>query len=249
MLRGGAEEQTKQLRDYLVRMVRDIQTASSPETIQQIVRQTTVSGAKGQTEDVIAEARRRARDLKELIIKTADEVTHYADRIVEELHEVYVAQSDFGTYQESVVRTIEETARGTVESYGYGALIEALGGRADALDEYQTQLNGQIRRGIIVDPDTSEETLGIVISEDLQFTGSEKDENGQTYYYLAPGQTVGMYTSHGWQFWINGVKTGWFSSVDNMLHVAGIVVEDSLQIGPDWLITKIGGFGIRYIGA
>ncbi|MBR5342603.1 MAG: hypothetical protein IK149_01755 [Oscillospiraceae bacterium] len=228
--------------------MRDIRTASSPETIQQIVKQTTAAGAKGQTEDAIAEARRRARDLKELIIKTADEVTHYADRIVTELNEVYVAKSDFGEYTQSVETTIEQTAQGVVDSYHYSELIEALSGEVGALDTYLTTINGQIRRGIVTDPGTQQQVLGITISENLQFTGTEYEEGGVTYYELTPGQTFGMYTSTGWQFWVNGVKIGWFDSSDSKLHVSGVVAEDNMQLGGDWLITHTGGFGIRYIG-
>lgn len=229
-------------------MVRDIQAASSPETIQQIVRQTTAAGSADAAETAIRAARRRAADLKALIVKTANEVYEYADRIVQELSSVYVAKSDFGEYTETIQTTIEQTARGTVESYGYSAMIEALSGEVGELDTYLTTIEGQIRRGIITDPISGEETLGITISENLQFTGEEHTEGGLTYYYLAPGQTVGMYTSTGWQFWINGVKAGWFDSRDSKLHVSGIVAENSMQLGDDWLITRTGGFGIRYIG-
>ena len=68
------------------------------------------------------------------------------------------------------------------------------------------------------------------------------------YHELAPGQTFGLYTSAGWQFWINGVRRGWFSSEDSMLHVANIIAEDKLRAGSDWEISTAGGFGLRYIG-
>ncbi|MBR2583265.1 MAG: phage holin family protein [Oscillospiraceae bacterium] len=71
---------------------------------------------------------------------------------------------------------------------------------------------------------------------------------GVTYYELTPGQTLGLYTSSGWQFWINGVRRGWFSSQDSMLHVSNIVAEEKLRAGPDWEISASGGFGLRYIG-
>ena len=247
-MRGSPADQTKQLRDYLVRMTKEIQTASSPETIQQIVRQEVSSGNKSKSDDSIKEARRRAQALKSLIIKTADEVYSYVDRIVTELDSVYIAKSDFGEYTETIRRISEETAKETIDSYEYTSMIEALSSSVDDLDTYVTMINGQIRRGIVTDPETGEEVLGITISEDLQFTGQTHDEGGLTYYYLAPGQTLGMYTSTGWQFWINGVKAGWFDSRDGKLHVANIIVENSLQIGTGWLITTNGGFGIRYIG-
>ena len=249
ILKGSAAEQTKQLRDYLVRMVRDIQTASAPETIQQIVEQTASAGAKGAAENAVQEARRRAADLKSLIIKTADEVMQYADRIVQELDSVYVAKSDYGEFTESIHTTIEQTAEGVVESYDYSAKVNSIvGERLDDLNTYVTTIQGEIRRGFITEPGALNPTLGIVISENLSFTGTEREDGGMTYYELEEGQTFGMYTSKGWQFWINGVKAGWFDSEDGMLHVANILVEDTLQLGADWLITTVGGLGIRYIG-
>lgn len=248
MLRGSATDQTKQLRDYLVRMTQDIQAASSPETIQQIVKTAAASTDKQKSDTAIADARKRAQALKSLIIKTADEVYSYVDRIVTEMQSIYIAKSDFGEYTETIRRISEETAKETIDSYEYTSMIEALSSSVDDLDTYVTMINGQIRRGIVTDPETGDEVLGITISEDLQFTGQTHDEGGLTYYYLAPGQTLGMYTSTGWQFWINGVKAGWFDSRDGKLHVANIIVENTLQIGDGWLITTDGGFGIRYIG-
>ena len=59
---------------------------------------------------------------------------------------------------------------------------------------------------------------------------------------------ISVITSERCQLSVNGVKAGWFDSADGMLHVAKIVVEDTLQLSGDWLITTTGGFGIRYIG-
>lgn len=229
-------------------MNREIRQVSSPEEISHIAMRSSKEAAAAASKNAIAQARQRAEALKSLIIKTADEVYQYVDRVVTELDSVYVAKSEFGEYTETIQRTIEDTARGTVESYGYSELIEGLSGDISYLNSYLTTINGQIRRGIIEDPDTHELTLGITISENLEFTGEEHDEGGLTYYYLSPGQTLGMYTSTGWQFWINGVKAGWFDSRDGKLHVANILVENSLQIGSDWIMTSVGGLGIRYIG-
>lgn len=248
ILKGTPEEQARQLRDYLSRMVREIRQASSPEAISQITARSAREAAADASKDAIEQARRRASALKSLISKTADEVYRYVDRIVTELASVYVAKSEFGEYTETIQRVIEETARGTVESYHYTELIEALGGDLEDLESAVTMINGQIRRGVIEDPETHEQVLGIAISEELEFTGQTVDENGLTYYYLAPGQTLGLYTSTGWQFWINGIKAGWFDSRDGKLHVANVQIENSLQIGAGWIMTAAGGFGIRYIG-
>ena len=98
------------------------------------------------------------------------------------------------------------------------------------------------------DPATHELHLGIAIAENLQFTGQTAERDGNTYYRLSSGQTLGLYTAAGWQFWINGQLCGYFSSADNMLHVANIVADRSMRFGADWEITASGGFGLRYTG-
>ena len=91
--------------------------------------------------------------------------------------------------------------------------------------------------------------MGIAIAENLQFTGQVHEEDGLKYYELSPGQTLGLYTATGWQFWVNGSKRGGFDSRDGRLHVISEVVEDGLQLGPDWAVSTAGGFGIKYLGA
>lgn len=181
--------------------------------------------------------------------KSALDVIEYSvGELRSELRSGYLAKSDFGTYAESVETQIAATARQIVESYDFAASIEAANADLGELESALSELSGQIRRGMIEDPETHELHLGIAISESLSFTGVTRSENGETYYELSPGQTFGLYTSSGWQFWISGVKRGWFSSEDSMLHVSNIVVEETLQLGPGWTLSASGGFGLRYTG-
>ena len=238
MAQGTAEQQLAALRDYLVRMAQSLDPVSgSSERILAEARK----GADKAQEKTVKDIRARAASLKALILKTADEITAYTDLKAEAFESLYVAKSDYGSYYNQIETRVEQTARDTVETYHYTEAIQAL-------DSYMTELNGQIRRGVIEDPETHEVHLGIAISESLSFTGQTQTEGGMTYYELSPGQTLGLYTSTGWQFWINGAKRGWFSSEDSMLHVSNIVVENRLQLGSGWEIVSTGGFGLRYIG-
>lgn len=244
MAQGTPEQQLVALRDYLVRLAQELERVSDGKDITVIAE----GAAEKAREQSVKDVQEQAATLKALIIKTADEIVQYADSKVELYNSLYVAQSDYGNYYQQIETQVEQTARGAVESYHYSDAIQSAQSTADSAVEYMTEMNGQIRRGIIEDLETHEVHLGIAISEELSFTGSEQTQGGLTYYELTPGQTLGLYTATGWQFWINGVKRGWFSSEDSMLHVANIVVEDRLQLGADWEITTTGGFGIRYIG-
>ena len=239
-LQGSPEQQLIAMRDYLVRLAQSLEKVGGSEVVIEATKAATKAANRNQ-EKTIEDIRARANALKALIIKTADEITEYTDSKVETFESLYVAKSDYGTYYNQIETQVEQTARNTVETYHYAEAIQAL-------DTYVTELNGQIRRGVIEDPETHEVHLGIAISEQLSFTGQTQTEGGLTYYELAPGQTLGLYTSTGWQFWINGVRRGWFSSEDSMLHVSNIVVENRLQLGSDWEIVSTGGFGLRYIG-
>lgn len=236
-LQGSPEQQLLAMRDYLVRLAQSLEQVSGSDVAVSAAK----SAAKAAQEQTAQQVRSTANSLKALIIKTADEITEYTDSRVETFESLYVAKSDYGNYYNQIETQVEQTARDTVETYHY---TEAIG----ELNAYLTDLNGQIRRGVIEDPETHEVHLGIAISEQLSFTGQTQTEGGLTYYELAPGQTLGLYTSTGWQFWINGVRRGWFSSEDSMLHVSNIVVENRLQLGTEWEIVSTGGFGLRYIG-
>lgn len=264
MLRGNTEQQVKQIRDYLARMVRSLSAAenSSAASVSQNGRARPGGTSSGsQVDQATAETiRATAARLKALIVKTSEDlgtqisgevngVYAHMDSVESSLSSIYLARSDFGEYTETVQSTIEQTAKRTVESYDYQAQIDAVNARYGDMDSYVTAIRGEIRRGIITDPETGEEQMGIAISENLSFTGATRTENGQVYYELSPGQTLGLYTAKGWQFWINGSKKGWFDSADGMLHTANMVVENDLQLGDSWQQSTVGGFGIRYIGS
>jgi hypothetical protein len=266
ILAGDAKQQIAQLRDYLVRLERE----RDVEIVDTVSRETagtkgTSSAPKGGTFPVRGEGSAggdpdatRAAQLRALIVKTAEDsrnrdnvISSSVGELSYEMRQGYLARSEFGEYQQEVQLLIEATAKQIVESYGYLELIEAanaeLGELGDAFAAYRTEITGQIRRGYLEDPDTHQTVLGIAISQQLQFTGQEMTDGGWSYYELSPGQTLGLYTSTGWQFWVNGRKVGWFDSSDGMLHTVSQVVEEEIRIG-DWAISAVGGYGIKYMG-
>lgn len=241
ILSGSSQQQIAALRDYLVRLSRSIDAAETAA-----LTTSPKSGAKA-----IAAAQSRdsksENELRALIVKTAGIVEHRVETLSQTLHEDYMAKSDFGEYSEQISTLFSATARQVVESYDFTAQIEALSAAGKETERHISALRGEICRGIIQDPATGESALGIAIAENLSFTGETVTENGVEYYRLSPGQTLGIYTSSGWQFWINGAKKGWFDSKDAMLHVGSIAVEESMRFGDDWLLSFAGGFGLRYL--
>lgn len=261
ILRGNAYEQLAALRDYLFRMAQSLETVANAEVANTAAYSVTKDGKRVYSKDAdkaVQEVRSSAEELRSLIIKTAKDITVYVDKKVEEYDQLYVAQSEFGTFQETIQRTIVDTAAGVVDSYGYSSLIQDLQTELGAAQNYLTTIDGEIRRGIVWDPSKNQYVTGIAISQNLQFTGdvcrpgdaNHPDTDNYTYYYLSGQQTFGLYASDGWQFWIKGAKVGWFDSVSGMLHVGNIVVEDALQIGTTWKIQAHDGvFELVYVGS
>ncbi len=265
ILNGTSAQQLAALRAYLVRMAQQLNTAlDSAEGQASLASSSAAVSQKGQSAisktDSGEEIRKSARELRALIVKTADGLSGdiirsgdqqklYTDAATETLSSTLVAKSEFGAFTEKIDSRISESARGIIESYDYDALISSAEDNIAVLQSYMTSLDGEIRRGIVTDPETNEEVTGIAISQNLQFTGAiVKGADGAEYYRLSSGQTFGLYTSTGWQFWIDGHRRGWYNSVDGMLHIANTAIEDTLQIGGAWRVLNEGGLGIKYTG-
>lgn len=151
---------------------------------------------------------------------------------------------------ESATASSVETLEGIINATADGLTI--LNNYAQRLGnetmEFQKSVEGMIRLGYITDPGLSQIVYGIAVGVSVNFTANMKTKEGLDYYEIQSGQTFGLYTSEGWQFWIGGVKKGWFDSKDGMLHTIEEVVEDELQMGSDWKVSSKGGYGIKYIG-
>ena len=258
ILKGTEREQLRELRDYLVRMTRSLRQAQEAAGRMEQAEahgSAAASAVPGQTASSaaseLAELRGRAGQLRSLIIKTAeriDGVRMETERLDAALREDYLALSDFGSYTEQAELRMSATARQVLESYDFQEQIAALGQSLDGLDRYMTSIRGEIRRGLITDPESGEQVLGIAIAENLSFTGQVHEREGLHYYELSPGQTLGLYTAAGWQFWINGARIGWFDSGDGMLHVTRMRVVESICLSDSWRFSSAGGLGIQYIG-
>lgn len=266
ILSGSSAQQLSALRSYLVRMAQQLNSAEAQGTgYTQTSTSVSPQGKRlikegGEAKSDIQAVQKNAAALRQLILKTSDRLSgdieeshqqalHYADGQIDSLSQTYLAKSEFGSFTENIESQISTTARGVLESYQLEERIESNQSNIELLQYYMSSIDGQIRRGIVTDPQTGLEVTGIAISQNLQFTGAVvKGEDGADYYRLSSGQTFGLYTSTGWQFWIDGAKKGWYDSVDGMLHIANVAVEDRLQLGGDWQLVNINGLGIRYTG-
>lgn len=268
MMTGDNSRDIANLRDYLFRMAKSLDpviaaTDSTGLSVSyQGGRPVTKAASAASTE--IKEVQKNAAELKSLIIKTANNVRTETvareqgdantligakDYVTEReavYGQTYVAQSEYGTFTQTVSREIEETNAGVSENY---RLIEGITSNVSELQEYMRAVNGEILRGIVLDPSTGQYAVGIAISQQInvkatmsQGAAAAKPDDSQVYYEIDnaidgdAGQTFGLYTSTGWQFWINGAKVAWLDSLDadGMLHVASVQVEKRVVHGGYW---------------
>ena len=265
VLKGTEEQQLIAMRDYLVRLAQSLdRVAADNATVLAEVKGRTAKGKSSVRADpaTVEELQEQANLLKSLIIKTANEVTQYVDDGF--LMTTYASDTGVtGYYQEILRSQVETTAGSVIESYDFGNIVSAVvQDDFDSIQAFMTLIDGEIRRGVIEDPTTHQDVIGIAISQKMSFYSNDDPdpshqpiigEDGQTYYRIQENQTFGFYTSTGWQFWINGQKVGWFDSTssDAALHVASAVIENHVQIGSKWLIDVTDGgeeIGFRYIG-
>ena len=257
ILKGTEQQQLAQMRDYLVRLSQSLDAvSSSTKTVidrGSAAAQKTGGGTPSGTVTT-EQLKEQANLLKSLIIKTADQ-------IVQDANNTYVISDQLGGYYEQAFESqVVTTVQGTIEDYNFYEIVSGIVG-LDAIQSFMTLVDGEIKRGVIEDPTTHQDVIGIAISQHMQFYSDtdpdhppEIGPDGQTYYRIQDDQTFGFYTSTGWQFWLNGQKVGWFDSqaADGALHIASAVVEQHIQMGDNWLIdvTDAGdGIGFRYIGA
>ena len=261
ILQGSTNDQVRALRDYLYKLAGTLDGTIQAATAMQNVTvsvdkqgRQVISAGSDVGSKTAAAIQKSADELKSLIIKSADEVYEYMDGKTEEYDGKYVAKSEYGEFTQSFNSRVETTARGVVEDYGYTEQITSLQNADIVMQQYLTDLNGQIRRGIVLDPSTNQYVTGIAISQQLSTSGTcppldpHNPGDGYTYYYLTAGQTFGLYTSTGWQFWLNGAKKGWFDSQENVLNVYDIVIKGTLRIG-NAVFSMSDRFDVKPIGA
>ena len=151
--------------------------------------------------------------LKALIISSADIVLAYEDAMKETFNGLYVAQSDFGTYQRQTSLNILTNSTGINEVYkNVQGITNAQG--TGSLDQFEKSVEAYIKRGLI---------------------GTDKD--GNEVYGIAVGQTIdGEFKQSAWFtpnklsfFDDGGVEVAYIS--DHMLYIEDAVFLGTVHFG------------------
>ena len=225
---GGQAEQVRNLYSYLYQLTDRLNAAFVALDVGGSNASGASASAAGASGGMSADQARQYNELKALIIKTGTVTKEYADKLVASLDSVYIAQSEWGTYEEQIHQDIEATASGIVESYNFQSQI-------DALDDYRIEASGYILRGIIGYDENNVPIFGIAIGQDLKTT--EVTIDGVTYKQVDMTKNLATYTADGITFWLNGVAVARLNQQE--LSITRAVITEKITLG-DWEIATNG---------
>lgn len=225
---GGQAEQVRNLYSYLYQLTDRLNAAFVALDVGDSNASGASASAAGASGGMSADQARQYNELKALIIKTGTVTKEYADKLVASLDSVYIAQSEWGTYEEQIHQDIEATASGIVESYNFQSQI-------DALDDYRIEASGYILRGIIGYDENNVPIFGIAIGQDLKTT--EVTIDGVTYKQVDMTKNLATYTADGITFWLNGVAVARLNQQE--LSITRAVITEKITLG-DWEIATNG---------
>ena len=171
---GTDKEQLAQLRSYLYQFIPQLQWAlNSIETSggsNYVVQQQPRNAASTSTPTF--DATIAFKDLKALIIKSADIVEAYYDVISRKLQGVYVAESDYGTFVQQTEQSIKETSTYTEQQFtNVQGIITDID---EKLDLYVADVEAYIRHGQIDEDDKGVPIYGIEVGQINTLDGNKE---------------------------------------------------------------------------
>ena len=161
------------------------------------------------------EAKASFNAIKALIIKSADVVNAYYDVISQKLSGEYVAQSEFGTFQEITEQTITKTS--TMVSQNYTNVQQII---TDLVElEYKLiEVDAHINSGVLYYDENAVPVYGLEIGQRTELDGVEVFNK----YARFTSDKLSFYDS-------NGIEVAYVS--DKKLYITHIEVTGTFSIG------------------
>ena len=181
------------------------------------------------------EAQNTFNSIKALIIKSADIVNAYYESMDVKLEGTYVAQSDFGTYQEITGQKIEATSTEISSIYNN---IQEIISSVDSIKSNTLDVSAHILSGLLYYDDAGAPVYGVEIGQRNidAVTGTE------TFNKYA------RFTSDRLSFYDNNDEEVAYVS-DKKLHITQVELNDSLRIGGfEDSVLPDGGVVTKWVG-
>lgn len=248
-LKGTPEQQLSQMYAFLFRLSENLNVALNTLTPENYASASHLAASgvtsSGQGSTIDPQLATSYNELRALINNTATIVRSEMDVMKQELSSQYKAISDdWGSFEENITNTIETTASGVVENYGYDAKLTALEEEAAGFSEYRISTEGYIRRGFIDYDENNVPIIGIAIGQGLTSTTVTID--GEVYEKIDSAQNCAFYTAEKVSFRVNGVEVAYVSN--KKLYIGDVEITGAVVFNGKWMLTTNGPFKIRWIG-
>lgn len=154
-------------------------------------------------------------ELKSLIIKSADIVNAYYEKINARLTGVYVAQSDFGKFTERTESQIEANSTSVEQLY---TDLQQILTDVENVEHTLIEVNAHIKSGLLYYDDTGAPVYGLEIGQRTEIDGQEVFDK----YARFTSEKLSFYDS-------NGYEVAYIS--DKKLYITHIEVTGSFSQG------------------
>lgn len=226
-----ATEQLAQIRSYLYQFAGQLQWALNTMDSGGGIAAGTVSVTKSGQEDAKVDYVATFNNIKGLIIKSADIVEAYYEKINMRLEGQYVAQSKFGTYAEQTSQQIEANSTSIEQVFSD---LQAIYETIEGIESKTLETNAYIKSGLLF-----------------------YDEDGLPKYGLEIGQTntvdgvdtfdkFARFTSDRLSFYDNNDTEVAYIS-DYKLVITNAEIKGTLKLG-EYEIDTTDGLAFKYVG-
>ncbi len=234
LINGTAEEQIGQIKSYLFQLSQELNYAYG-EIDKQISEFKPSPSVKGLNAKAVNNnnALERFNEVKSLIIKSADIVDAYYDKMDLRFSGYYLAQSDFGSYSQATDNQI------AINSSGIQSLltdIQKLDTELNGIGEFYTEAYGVIKAGKVDEDAYGMPIYGVEIGQRNIVGGVE------TFNKFA------RFTSDRLSFYdAGGSEVAYFS--DSKLYISDAEIVNSLKMGGyKWVVKNNGGVTLVWEG-
>jgi len=222
----------EQLQSYLHQLVEqlnwalaNVQTLPMEEEIKKVIQQE-VKQQDGSPQATF-------NSIKSLIIKSADIVSAYEERISRELEGKYVAASDFGIFKEDTLQKIEETSTSITQFYED---IQEIITNIENVEHTLIDVNAHIKSGLLYYDESGAPVYGLEICQRNEIYGEEVFNK----YARFSSEKLSFYDR-------NDNEVAYIS--DKKLYIMDVEVTGSLSIG-GFIDTALadGGVVTKWVG-
>ena len=241
-----SQRELRECYSWLYRLSEQLNAAlqqTDAQILSRVQEQMASASNPGSPSAVIA---RTAQELRTLIVKNAKVVEQYRDEILSELHESYLAISDFGTLRSEITREIQDTAQGTLnrftQSEEYTDVTDgilSLQNAVNLLNGYRVDSDSYIQSGLLYYDTNGMPVYGVAIGDKLK-----RITDGSGASVLDKRDITCTITSDRISFGMGGQEVAYLSN--SSLYITSARILSSLDLGNLVATVQTGGIDWRW---